>query len=332
MSGISSKKGTISFAVQTAKGTPATVPTVKFALAGDPTLGPTKTRARYNMTDTGPDNGPAYTSLLAVEGGLTVFAHPDGMAFLAAAISGNAMDSGATPNYSHVSKPGDDMLWLTAWREVGGVIVEQFEDVKLSSLQIEGQAGQALTVALEVVGCKSKWLTTSAAAIAAVARLSSNGYIYPEAQGLITIDGVAKRIHQISFGINRNASGYQSDGYGYDDVDPGAREVTLSFSTRFQSGAIGTAEYAEFYYGSTGPTDKAAMSPVVNSKAFSITFQRDADTSFEIDLPRVEFAAVPVNPGVSGDPIEVQVACEVERPAGGDIYTLTTKDQKATAV
>lgn len=328
MSGISGKRGSIAFAVQSGKGVAATAPTVKFYLAGDPTLGPVKERGRYSMTDASQDNGAAYTSKMAVEGGLSVYAHPQGVGFLSAAVSGANVDSGTAGAYQHVATPADDMLWVTAWREVGGVIIEKFTDCKIHSMQVEGSAGQPITIALEVIGCTALFETADAP-LAALAALTDNGYLYPEAAARIKIDTVAKKVHKFSFGLKRNASGYQADGYGYDDVDPGARELSLSFSTRFVSGAIGAAEYREFYYGSSTGT---AFDPAVGIKAFEIEFLRAAATSWKIALPAVTFSAVPVNASVSGDPVEVEVACEVERPAAGNIYTITTKDQKATAV
>lgn len=323
MSGISSKHGSIAFGVQTAKGTPATAPTVKCFLSGDPSIAPTKNRARYTMTDASQDNGPAYTSLMAVEGGVQVYAHPEAMGFLSAVVSGANADSGLSPDYTHTATPANDMMWVTVWRMVGGVIVEQFQDCKIHSLQMEGGAGQPLTIALDLIGCKSTFLTADTA----LAALTSHGLLYPEGAGLIKIGGVAKKLHKISFGIARNASGYQADGYGYDDIDPGAREVTLSFATRFESGAIGVADYREFYYGSATGT---AQSAAVATRAVEFEFLRAANLSWKVALPQVTYAAVPVNAGTSGDPIEVEVACEVEKPSGADIYTITTKDQKAS--
>ena len=324
MSGLPSF-GTISLALQSAKGTPAAVPTHKFNLASDPSFGPAKTRERYVSTDL--DNGPAFTSLLAVEGSMTVYAHPDGVAFLLAAVSGDVTSTGLG---GHTIVPADDMLWVTAFREVGGVIVEQFVDCKIHAIMLEGEAGQALTIAVEIIGCEAHWKTgANADAIEAVTALDADGYIYPEAQGRIKLNTVEERIHSISFGISRNGSGYQSDGYGYDDVDPGKREVTLSFATRLGSGAIGAADYAEFYYGSQAPADGTELSPAVATAAFEVEFYRSAALSVKIELPEITYAAVPVNASTSGEPIDVEVACEVEKPSGGNIYTITVNDGMA---
>jgi hypothetical protein len=110
--------------VQTAKGTPATIPAVKFKLSGASSLMPTKTVARYNSTDKGQDPGPAYVSAMGVAGDVPVYLHPDGAAFLFNAVMGQAVDSGTNPNYTHTMTYADDVPWLTVWREVGGVITE----------------------------------------------------------------------------------------------------------------------------------------------------------------------------------------------------------------
>lgn len=332
MSGISGKHGTIAFAVQTAKGTPATAPTHRFRLSGEPTLGPSKTRERYEMTDSSQDPGPAYTSLMAVEGDVPVYLHPSGCGLIFGAVLGSSADSGTTPNFIHTATPAEDMLWLTAWREVGGVIYERLSDVKIGNVQIEGEAGKPITATLSTIGCVANYLdaTTDAAeitALLALTPLTDNGYLYPEANGKINLGGVAQKIHKISLGINRNASGYQSDGYGYDDVDPGAREVTLGFSTRFVSGAIGVADYRTFFYGSPTGTD---LDAAVGSTSFDVEFVRDANTSVKFTLPQVVYAGIPVQPNPNGDPIEVEVACEVEKPSGSPIVTVVSKDSRAS--
>jgi hypothetical protein len=330
VSGISGKRGTIAFAVQSAKGVAATAPTHRYCLSGDPTLGPVKNRGRYSMTDSSQDRGPAYTSLMAVEGDVPVYLHPQGVGLLFGAVLGSNADSGAGPDYTHEQTPAEDMLWLTAWREIGGVIFEKFVDVKIGNLQIEGDAGNPWTMTASVIGCEASFLDAGAerTALLDLDPFDDAGYLYPEAENRIKLATVAEKIHRLSIGINRNASGYQSDGYGYDDVDPGEREITLSFATRFQSGAIGADEYRTFFYGSAAGT---ALDPAVGTQAFEVEIVRDASTSLKIELPQVTYAGVPVNASPGGEPIEVEVACEVEKPTDGSpIVTVTVKDQKSS--
>lgn len=321
--GVSSRQGSIALAIQTAKGSPAATPTVKFFLAASPSLAPVKERARFQMTDDSRDQGGAYTSRLAVEGDFQVYAHPQGLALLTAACLGANVDADlGGGNYKHTATPADDMLWVTIWRmTAGGQIVERFVDCKINTLQVEGSSGQPMTVTVGVLGINSEWVGSDTV----LAALTDQPYIYPELCGRILVDEAVERIHSISFGINNGASSYQADCYVPFDIDPGGREISLSYSTRF-GGAIAAADYQTFYYGSASGT---SLHPAVGTHAFSFELYRDADTRFKVELPRLVYAAVPVQSDPGGAPIEVEVATEVEKPSSGDIVTCTTWDQVA---
>lgn len=324
MSGISSRHGTIAIAKQTAKGSAAATPTVKFALSAAPSVAPIKERGRYVMTDQGRDPGQAYTSRMAVGGDFQVYMHPDGFGLLGLGVLGTNADTGAGPNYTHTITPADDVPWFTVWRMVGKVIFERFVDCKINTLRVEGNAGSPLVVSIGLEGIKAEF----EAADTALAKLTSAGYLYPEANGRILLAAVAKRIHRVTIDIGNGLSSYQADDYHPSDIDPGGREVGLSFATRFASGAIGVNEYRTYYYGSNAGTQQSGA---VATQAFSVEFYRDANTSVKFDFPQVAFAAVPVNPDPGGDPLEVEVATVVEKPTGATpIVTLVVKDQTAT--
>jgi hypothetical protein len=320
--GISSRIGWVGMAVQTAKGTPAASPTHTFFTSGSPSLAPVKERPRLSETDSGRDQGRAYTSLLRVEGDIPLYLRPDGAGLLFAAVLGANATTGSSPNFTHTATPANDMPWMTLWRNVGNSVYERFEDVKVSSLALEGSAGNPFTVTLSVIGTKSTFLTSPPS----VTPLVSEPYIYHNAENKISIGGTARRVHNFSMTINNNASGYHADQLFYSDVDPGDRGIDFSFATRF-AGATAWPSYREFFYGSNVGTE---LSPVVGTQAVSITLEKNANTSVTLAMPDVSFAAVPVASDPGGAPIEVAVTCTVEKPAAGSIITVTTKDQTAT--
>jgi Phage tail tube protein len=325
VSGISARIGTFALAKQVGKGTPAAAPTTRFLMAGAPSLAPTKERGRFAMTDAGRDPGPGYTSRMGVEGDVPLYLHPDGFALLAAAALGTNADSGAGDPWTHTATPANDGMWLTCWRQVGNVIWERFDDCKISALKIEGDAGAPMMCTLSLVGIKSTFLASDPV----LAALSSAPYIYPEAAGAIKIDTVSHPIDKVSFEINNNMSAYQADDYAPNDIDPGAREISLSLGVRF-TGPTAFPKYREFFYGTDAGT---AQSPVVGSHAFLIKLLRQAapERSIQIDLPAVTYAGIPVQPDPGGAPIHVDLACAVEKPAGGGaICTITTKDGNTT--
>jgi hypothetical protein len=324
VSGISSAIGTIAFGRQTAKGTPAAVPTIKFKLAAAPSIGPVKNRNRYVVTDVGRDQGPGYTSGMMISGDIPIYLEPQGVAPLFFGALGANADGGVNPNYTHTATPANDLPYFTIWRMVGNVIVEQFNDCKISSLRIDGSAGQALSATLSVVGLSSSLITTDTV----LAALDPGGYLFPEGSGALKIDTVAQPLHQFSLEINNNANPYQADDFFFRDVDPGKREVNFSFGLRFQ-GPTAEPKYQDFYYGSGGLP--RTLTPVVGQHAIDMTFTRSANTLIQFLMPQVEYVAVPVNADPGGDPIDVAVSCYVEKPSGGNIMSVLTKDQVATA-
>jgi hypothetical protein len=323
VSGISARIGTLAIAKQSAKGTPAGAPTSKYYMSAADSLGPNKERGRLSRTDGGRDVGPGFTSQMSAGGDATIYAHPSALALPIAAAAGANADSGSTPNYIHTITPANDGMWVTIWRMLGNVVLERFDDCKITSITINGQAGQPLQVTLSFIGIKSTFLASDPV----LSVVNDAPYLYPEAVGAITIDAVAYPIPSVSFGINNNFSGFQADDYYFSDIDPGGRDVTLSLAARF-TGPTAFPEYRQFYYGSAGGT---AQSPAVGTHAFDVTWTRNVNTSLKITLPQVTYNAIPVHADPGGDPIGVDLACAVEPPtAGGNIFTVVVKDQNVT--
>lgn len=322
--GISSALGTVGLAKQTAKGTPAAAPTVKMKLSGAPSLLPVKERSRYVVTDTGRDNAGSFTSRLGVAGEFSCYAEPSAMGLLFYLALGANADGGTNPNYTHTATPANDLPYFTLFRSVGGVIFEIWEDCKLGRLAIEGGAGGAYTVSIGVEGLQSRLQ----AADSALAALEPAGLLFMEGFGEFKIDTVARTIHRLSLEINNNVSSYQADNYTSVDIDPGKREISLSVSTRF-GGLSAWPDYHNFFYNSVAAP--AALSPVVATRAMQLLVARNANLSFQVNLPQVTYAGVPVQPDPGGDPIEIELSCNVEKPSGVTaIITAVSKDAAAT--
>jgi hypothetical protein len=320
--GVSSRHGSFAIGVQSAKGTPAADPVVKMFLSGAPSIGPDKQRERYSMTDDNRDLGASFTSGIFISGDVPIYCHPSLMSLLSWLVLGANADAGTTPNFTHTATPAADVPWITCWRMVAGVIVEKYVDCKLTGFAVEGAAGQPLGATLSIIGCTS----TFEAADTDVDAATDAGLLYMEGAGLISIDGSARKCHRVSIGVQNNHSGYQADGYTYDDVDPGGREFSFSFATRF-AGPTAFPSYRTFFYGSDVGT---TLSPAVATAAVDVIFRRNANLEWRVQFPSVTYQPFQVQPDPGGDPLEYEVACFVERPGSGEIATFTTKDQKAT--
>lgn len=323
--GYSSRLGTIALAKQTAKGTAAANPTVKFKLSAAPSVMPVKEIGRYVMTDTGRDPGPAYTSRLGVSGDFQVYLHFDGFALLAYLALGSNADTGAGPDYTHTATPANDVPYCTIWRMVGNVLFEKFVDCKVSSLRVESSAGSpaVATISIEGVAGNTDVIGGTDPVLAA---LTSPGLLHMEAFGAFLLGGAAAKLSRFSFEVTNNVSPYQADNYIAEDVDVGGREVSLSFALRWQ-GPTAAPSYRAFFYGSNAGVQ---LSPVLSTDTFNVTYTRAANKSVKIDLPQITYAAIPVNADPGGDPIDVEVSTTVEKSSGSPIVTITTKDQAAT--
>jgi hypothetical protein len=325
MAGISSAIGWIAIAKQTAKGTLATAPTVKFKLSAVPSLAPTKNRGRYNVTDIGRTPGPGYTSLLAGGGGFQVYAEPSALALIWYLILGANADSGTTPNYTHTGTPGTDLPFCTIWSHVAGNITEKFGDCKLGSVVLEGTAGNPYTLAVDGIQAMSVVFGDTAAD--ALAALAPAGYLFPETLGTAKFDTVTQKVHHLRVGVNNNTSPYQADDYFPSDIDVGKLEIEFACDTRYSSPTGAFPGYRREYYGGDSGT---VLVPAVNQHAVDVTLTRNANLTNQFLLPQVTWTPSRPQPDPGGDPLETSIVATVETPSSGAIMTTVVKDQNAS--
>lgn len=322
MAGISSGLGTVAIAKQTAKGTPAGTPVVRYNLAAAPSLLPERTMARYTSTGQGRNEGNAYTTLLAVQGEFSFYLHHDGFALPAYLALGAIADAGAGPDYTHTITPADVLPYFTLWRMVGNNIFERWDDCKCTMLRVESSAGGPAMATMGVIGVKSTFLASDPV----LAALTSDGLLHYEAADQFKFATVAQRLSRFTVEITNNASGFQADHVYFDDVDEGKLLVAASFATRYQ-GPTSFPKYRRHIYGSDAGTD---MVSTVTTEAVAVDYVRAANKGVKFDLPQTKYVSIPVQPDPSGDPIGVEVSLEIEKPSGSPIVTVTVKDQTAT--
>jgi hypothetical protein len=325
VAGVSSAIGWIALAKQTAKGSLASAPTIKFKLAAAPSLAPVKNRGRYAVTDIGRDPGPGYTSQLGGGGGFQVYAEPTAMGLIWYLLLGANADGGSSPNYTHTATPTSDIPYCTIWSHVAGNITEKYGDAKLGSGVLEGTAGSPFT--LSVDGIQALSVLFGDAGADALAALEPAGLLFPEMLGTAKFDTVAQRIHHLRIGVNNNISGYQADDYFMVDVDPGKREVEFACDTRYSSPTGAFPGYRREYFGSDAGT---TLVPAVVSHAVDVTIARNANLSQQITLPQVTWTPSRPQPDPGGDPLTTSIVAAVEKPAAGSIMTVVSKDQAAT--
>jgi hypothetical protein len=310
-------------AKQTAFGSPASSPTHRWLLNGSPSLAVTRNIQRFELTDSSRAPGNSYVASVGVAGDVPLLAHPQGMSILFGGVLGASADSGSTPNYTHTATPSSDTPYFTCWRMVANGIFERFDNVKIDSLSLEGSAGAPIGITLSLIGTSATFLASDPVLDA----LDDRGYIYYEADSAIDIDAVARTIHSFTFSISNNMSAYQADKLYASSVDPGSLDVSMSFSTRYE-GPTSFPKYREWMYGSDAGT---TLSSTISTHAADVTWTRDANTSFQVLMPQFTYVEMPIQPDPGGDPLSIDVTAFVEKPTSGEMITVVTKDQRATA-
>lgn len=328
MGGISGSLGYYLIGIQPDQGDTA-VTWMRYVVEAAPSFEPNKVVNRYTMTDTGRDQGGAYTSVVSSKGDLPIYLHPDGIGLLCFLAMGSLADAGTTPHYTHTITPADDLPWFSVFRVVGGVITERFVDCKMDELKIDSKAGEPPVAMCSIIGITNTFDTEPVDGVGddTIQVIAGDPYKHYDGKANYKIATVAQPIDAWTLDIKNNLLEYQADDFFLNDVPPGKREIDLDFSMHFQ-GPTTEPKYREFVYGSDGGT---TVSTVLTAKAVEFKLVRDANVSIDFLMPQVRYSAVPVEPDPSGAPIEVQVATNVEKPTDdSDILTITVKDTNAT--
>jgi hypothetical protein len=261
VSGVSGRQGTIAFAVQTAKGTPGHRSGRQVQALGRSVAHADEDARPVQHDRQGSGSRPGVHVALGVAGDVPVYLHPDGAAFLFAAVMGQAVDSGTNPNYTHVETYADDMLWLTVWREVGGVIVEKFVDCKIHALKLSGRPGSRSQVTLSVIGLNGAPLGAGAE-LTALQGLALPRRATSTRRPTARSSSVASRRRSIR-STSRSTGRVGVPGRRLRRVGrrPGRPRRRRSFATRFQSGAVGVTDYYTFFYGPSARRRRRSTRP-----------------------------------------------------------------------
>ena len=244
-----------------------------------------------------------------MEGDMPVYLHPDGFWLLMWGVLGARVASGTTPNLTDTQTPANDVPWFTIWRMVADNLFEKFVDCKLVSMTVEGTAGAPPIATISVLGCDSIWETSDTL----LDTLESVPWVYHESCGKIKIDDNAYPISRVQFSVDNNGSGYQADCISLADVDVGNRDIGLTFTTRYKDPATDPS-YAETFYGvQVLPAADTHLTAARVAHSFEWEMARSANEVQTFTFPQMLYQAVEVNPDPGGDPIELEVACDVEK-------------------
>jgi hypothetical protein len=145
---------------QTVKGTPAAATAVggafKMPLTGG-NIGPTRNMDNLDETDSSRDQGVAYVSQTGVEGTPEFYVRDASIGFWLHKVLGADAVTGTT-NFVHTITPANTLPYITAWRDIGDLLWEQYLDCKVGSMTISADAGAPLTASVGIMGRRPRVL------------------------------------------------------------------------------------------------------------------------------------------------------------------------------
>lgn len=173
MAGARGNQASFALAKQVSKGLPVTAYTDRLPFAGG-SIGPSRAIDNLAETDANRDRGVAFLQNYGVEGSPEVYARDANIHHLLEAALGTIATSGAT-NYTHTLTPANTLPYYSMYREIGGVLFEQFTDCKIGELTIAADAGMPLTAAMVVQGRSAQRLTVAPTNVTEVQSIVTSG-------------------------------------------------------------------------------------------------------------------------------------------------------------
>ena len=234
--------------------------------------------------------------------------------------SGDAVEEVIAP-VTHTLTPSEQHLlpWATLERSIAGVLVNRFTDVRIQSVNITGEAGQPITMAVNYRGIDEEKQVAAGTAVYE----SNDPFIFY--QGTYTVDAADVSAMVTNFNmniVNTLDEADQTDEQVRAHIPLVRRDVEISWTQKFKDGDL----YADTYLG--GLTTPAGS--IAEGGTFSMALAYGSGTSergLTIAVPNVYMtrAEVELDAG-SGE--SQQYSCEGHafKGVGAELLTVTVKN------
>lgn len=325
----------IAWAIQSAKGTPATASVHRLYLAGGDQVRPERVKGDFEETTGGRMLSDAYISQVSVAGAPECFVMPDSIGSLLYAALGARAVTGLADPYVHTFTAAASLPYLTFWRMLANGLFERFADVKVTNLKLSGESGRPLRVTVTVMGLNHSFL---AAAEATATIEVTNRFMHYDASGALLVEGAAvASISSFTIEIDNGGALQSGDSLTPNDVS----ESRLGISVTTDQLVTDYALWNRLHHGSASPSNLAAPTPSVLELAGSPaglqwTWTRVAaspgpERSLRIAIPRVQVDPFSLQPTTAADPLRQQVTYRAYQPSGGTSpLTATLRNSRAS--
>lgn len=298
MAGVSGNFYTLAIGKQTAKGVPQTTPTYKLKVtAGD--ISPIRDEITLSETDANRQQGKTVIVGAKIEGSPDFYCRPDDLGLLNYGVMGANADSGTNPNYIHTATMLNSgaLPYFTIYKAIGStVLVDRYSDCRIGGMKVKGQAGQPLSVSLDVAGISALLGQTDPV----LTPVTQDPLVYPQ----VTVrkgGGYPATVESFEIDISNGMQPLQGDGsiFPYDIV-PGELTVSGTMTLLFET----DADYRAFHTGSAVGT---VPTTTLFTQDLTIVATVNANLLAQWRFASVAYTAYPVAPDPGGAPIRVAI-------------------------
>lgn len=301
---------TLHFALQSAKGTPATygTSTYKIDVTGSDLGANAETETRAE-TGSGRDQGDTYIRVLSAGGGSNIILRPKTAALFLYGVLGTKAVVASAPGYKHTLTPGADQPYFTVWREFPGFLIERFDDCKITGLNLAWTAGGDVTGDMTVQGLNATRLSS----IPVGSPVYEQGAPFRMPGMVNTVEGTIENTQtQGNINIQAAQSAIQTVSIFYQYLEPGQRAIEFSY----EQVMVDIARYAKSVYGAAAGTT-LAQTMYEGTLKFDFGALSGAGPGLSLNIPRALFSPTNPTPDTGGDPLRLPVAGIAGRPIGG---------------
>lgn len=334
-----SQTGYLALALQTAKGTPATV---DGSLALRLTSSSLSGNAELLDFEDEIGGGRAAESGAAVLGGFSVAGDLEGLLrsnvigylLLAAGFSADApVQDGTSGAWTHTFTPSDTGTYLTIVTRWGSTdAVRQFSDCLVGSLTFSLDANGKVTWSASIIGARETF------AVPGVTPTFETGPVANYAGSAVTLDTVAYRWESVELAIENNLSDdeFVIGSRMLDDVTFGAREVSISGTVKVGNNTPKVTDlYRKAVLGGAAATTPGSSDPFHSAAAVTLGSTKLAGTSttkfygLTATMPDLVLAGFPLEASGS-DRLTVDLEGRALKGASPEV-TFALVNTKATA-
>lgn len=315
MAGLRGSQAYFVAAKQSAKGTPVTKWQDKYLFEGG-NIQPSRSTDQLSETDSSRNAGDYFVQQTAVEGSPEVYVRDTYIHHLLEYALGTAAHTGST-NFTHTITAAAALPYLTLAKGQGGTLFEQYNDVKVDSLDFSWATASPGVATLNVMGLAAvrqteEWKEESAPPAAAeAAPLNWNN-------ATVTLAGAETHlISSFELSIANNLTLQQTDDSVPLDVVEGIMAVTGGFDLVFEN----LKEYNKFHYGSeSGTTQSSALA----TTTLKVELANGTNNKLVFELPKIAYTEFPVEPDPGGAPVVASVKFASQRHAEGFVKAVVT--------